>query len=152
MAAARRWLTGSAGVSEAEADALAGDACSIIADPRFSALFTPDALAEAPVAAVVGGEVVAGTVDRMLVTADEVLVVDFKTGRRAPATLAQVPDFHLRQIAAYAAALGVIFPAHRIRAALLYTAAPVMIEIDATTLAMAKPGLADRQQSLPGIG
>src|SRR3546814_16319117 len=64
-------------------------------------IFAPDALAEAPVAAVVGETVVAGTVDRLLVTDGHVRVIDFKTGSRVPARLAEVPVYHLRQMAAY---------------------------------------------------
>ena len=107
--------------------ALAEDACRIIADPRFADLFGADALAEAPIAAVIGGgAVVSGTVDRLLVRKDRVLIADFKTGRRAPAELAGIPAAHLRQMAAYRAALRVIFPDRTVEAALLYTAAPVL--------------------------
>jgi len=125
---AERWLEQSAGVGEpALRAALADDACRIIADPAFADLFGPDALAEAPIAAVVaGGAVVAGTVDRLLVRDDLILVADFKTGRQAPAALADIPAPHLRQMAAYRAALAVIFPGRPIAAALLYTAAPVL--------------------------
>ncbi len=99
----------------------------MIADPRFAALFAPDALAEAPIAAVVaGGTVVSGTVDRLLVAEDRILVADFKTGRSPPASLGSIPLAHLRQMAAYRAALRVIFPDRPVEAALLYTAAPVL--------------------------
>jgi ATP-dependent helicase/nuclease subunit A len=145
--AALRWLLGSAGVEEADiAGALADDACRVIADPRFAAIFGADALAEAPVAAVVAGEVVSGTVDRLLVAADRILVVDFKTGRRAPADLATVPDHHLRQMSAYAAALGVIFPGRPVAAALLYTAGPTLIELPAAVLDAHKPGFRGQEQ------
>src|SRR5690606_23550736 len=83
--------------------------------------------AEAPVAAVIaGGLVVAGTVDRLLVEEGRVLVADFKTGRRAPLGFDEIPPSHLRQMAAYRAALRVIFPDRRVETALLYTAAPVL--------------------------
>jgi len=125
---ADRWLEHSAGVADASTRAaLIADACRIVEDPRFAALFGPEALAEAPVAAVVpGGTVVAGTVDRLLVGDERILIADFKTGRRAPATLADIPAAHLRQMAAYRAALRVIFPDRPVEAALLYTAAPVL--------------------------
>jgi ATP-dependent helicase/nuclease subunit A len=90
---------------------------------------------------------VAGTADRLLVTPEEVLVVDFKTGRRAPDTLAGVPAHHLDQVGAYAAALAEIFPGRRVRAGLLYTATPVLLEVDAATLARHKPALAVVEQS-----
>src|SRR3546814_17523672 len=48
--------------------ALVDAAMRVIDDPAFADIFAPDALAEAPVAAGVGATVVAGTVDRLLVT------------------------------------------------------------------------------------
>lgn len=145
--AAERWLLRSAGVEdEAVARALADDACRVIADPRFAAIFGAEALAEAPVAAVVEGEVIAGTVDRLLVTPDRILVVDFKTGRRAPADLAAAPEHHLRQMGAYAAALRAIFPGRPVEAALLYTAGPTLIELPATVLEAHKPGFRGQEQ------
>jgi ATP-dependent helicase/nuclease subunit A len=125
---AERWLERSAGVSDAAARAaLAESACRIIADARFADLFGADALAEAPIVAVIeGGMVVSGIADRLLVEKDRVLIADFKTGRHAPAELAAIPAAHLRQMAAYRAALRVIFPERSVEAALLYTAAPVL--------------------------
>lgn len=147
-AAAERWLAQAAGIEDAgERAAVAGAALNVIRDPRFAELFGPDALAEAPIAAVVDGFVVAGTADRLLVRDDRVVVVDFKTGRRAPLDLSEVPPYHLRQMAAYAAALGVIFPGRRIEAALLYTSAARLIPIPDETLSSLKANLSAGEQS-----
>lgn len=147
-AAAERWLTQAVGIADAgERAAVAGAALNVIRDPRFAELFGPDALAEAPIAAVVDGFVVAGTADRLLVRDDRVVVVDFKTGRRAPLDLSEVPPYHLRQMAAYAAALGVIFPGRRIEAALLYTSAARLIPIPDETLSGLKANLSAGEQS-----
>jgi ATP-dependent helicase/nuclease subunit A len=130
-AMALTWLEHSAGVADDAARlSLAEDACAVIADPRFADLFGADALAEAPIAAVVaGGTVVSGTVDRLLVAEDRILVADFKTGRSPPADLAAIPAAHLRQMAAYRAALRVIFPDRPVETALLYTAAPILLAL-----------------------
>ena len=140
-ALALQWLEHSAGVEEAaEREALAHAACRIIEDPRFADLFGADALAEAPIAAVVaGGAVVSGTVDRLLVREDRILVADFKTGRKVPATEAEIPAAHLRQMAAYRAALRVIFPGRPIEAALVYTAAPVLHPLSEALLDAHRP-------------
>jgi ATP-dependent helicase/nuclease subunit A len=132
-----RWLERSAGVADPELRrALVADACRIVADPAYAELFGPEALAEAPIAAVVAdGLVVSGTVDRLLVEEDRVVLADFKTGRRAPASLAEIPVAHLRQMAAYAEALKLIFPGRRIEAKLLYTAAPVMHDLPPALIA-----------------
>ncbi|HEU4958909.1 MAG TPA: double-strand break repair helicase AddA [Sphingomonas sp.] len=152
--AADRWLAGPGGVVDvAERAAVASTVLGILDDPRFAELFGPEALAEAPVAAVVGdGVVVSGTIDRLLVTDDAVRLVDFKTGRRAPASFDEIPAYHLRQMAAYAAALGVIFPGRRIEAALLYTATAALFALPADLLDRHKPGFADVQQSLAASG
>lgn len=144
-----RWLATSGGVEDGAARAeIVGAALAVLGDPRFAALFVPDALVEAPIAAVVEGLVVSGTVDRLVVQEDVVRLVDFKTGRRAPATLAEIPPYHLRQMAAYAAALEVIFPARRIEAALLYTAGPTLHVLPPELLAAQKAALTAKEQSL----
>lgn len=141
-AAADRWLATTGGVADATVRAtLAEQACQVISDPRFADVFAPDALAEAPIAAVVDGQVIAGTVDRLLVTDERVLIVDFKTNRRAPTSLDEAPPSHLKQIAAYAAALERIFPGRTIVAGLLYTSAPVLLELDTARLAALKQDL-----------
>lgn len=148
-----RWLERACGVEDAVVrSALANDALSVIEDPRFVDLFGADALAEAPIAAVVDGLVVAGTVDRLLVEDARVRVVDFKTMRRAPSSLGAVPDAHIRQMAAYVAALQVVFPGRMVEAALLYTAGPSLFVIPSDRLTAAKPGFAPVEQSLPDNG
>jgi ATP-dependent helicase/nuclease subunit A len=141
-ARADSWLEHSAGVGDAALRrSLVADACGIIADPRHSDLFGPAALAEAPIAAVVGeGVVVSGTVDRLLVAADHVVLADFKTGRRVPRSLAEIPVPHLRQMAAYSEALRRIFPDRRVEAKLLYTAGPVLFDLPRELLDPYAPG------------
>jgi len=152
-AAADRWLKRSAGLADADLRrALVEDACAIIGDPAHVAIFSADALAEAPIAAVVDGQVIAGTVDRLLVTPDRVTIVDFKTGRRVPGGLDQVPAHHLMQMGAYAAALAVIFPGRAIDAALLYTSGPMLVPLPGATLEAHKPGFAGTEQSLASTG
>ncbi|HEY0326239.1 MAG TPA: 3'-5' exonuclease, partial [Allosphingosinicella sp.] len=139
---AERWLTASGEADDPNLRAaLVDDACRVIEDPRFADLFGPDALAEAPIAAVVGGgQVVSGTVDRLLVTPDRVLVADFKTGRNVPGRPEEAPTSHLRQMAAYRAALSVIFPDRVIEAALLYSGGPVLHALSDELLAGYAPG------------
>jgi ATP-dependent helicase/nuclease subunit A len=121
-AAALRWLERSAGVAEAtDRKEIAQTVCGLIADSRFSPLFGSGSLGEAPIAATLpDGRVIAGTVDRLLVTPERILVVDYKTGR-APGRKEDIPASHRLQMEAYGDALSVIFPDRRVEAALLYT-------------------------------
>ncbi|MGA9581013.1 MAG: PD-(D/E)XK nuclease family protein, partial [Allosphingosinicella sp.] len=142
-ARAERWLERSAGIDDPELRrGLVEDACRLIADPAHAELFGPGALAEAPIAAVVaGGLVVSGSVDRLLVGPDRILVADFKTGRRAPVALDDIPVPHLRQMAAYVEALKLIFPGRPVEAKLLYTAAPILFDLPADLLDRYRPVL-----------
>ncbi len=143
------WLAGAGGVrDDAARAAIIDDVLVVLDEPRFAALFGPDALAEAPIAAVLGdGTVVSGTADRLVVGADRIHVVDFKTSRRAPATLEEVPAYHLRQMAAYVAALRVVFPDKVVEASLLYTATPALFVLPDAVLDRHKPGFGLAQQS-----
>lgn len=140
--AALRWLTGAAPQFDpGERSAMVEAVLSVIDDPSHAALFGPNSLAEVPFSGLVDGLVIAGTIDRLLVTDGRVAVVDFKTGSFVPETAEQVPSGYLRQMAAYAAALQVIFPGHSIDAALLFTSGPRLVPIPQALLDVNKPGL-----------
>ena len=150
-AAALRWL----GVQAADLDAashaaMVEEVLSVLDDPAHAALFGPGSLAEVPLSAVVDGVVVAGIVDRLLVTADAVTVIDYKTGRHVPVSAAAVQPAYLRQMAAYRGALTAIFPGRRIESALLYTAGPRLITLEDVLLDVHKPGLAATKANLGG--
>jgi ATP-dependent helicase/nuclease subunit A len=134
---ADQWLEQSAGVEDpALRGSIVADACRIIEDPRHSEIFSPEALAEAPIAAVItDGVVVSGTVDRLLLRDGRILVADFKSGRKVPASIDEIPVPHRRQMAAYVEALKVIFPGRAVEAKLLYTSGPALYTLTDTMLA-----------------
>ncbi|MBL0769049.1 double-strand break repair helicase AddA [Sphingopyxis sp. DHUNG17] len=151
-AAALRWLEAQApDMGASERAAMADEVLHILDDPAHAAIFGPGSLAEVPLSAVVdGGAVVAGIVDRLLVTDAAVTVIDFKTGQHVPAAADDVAPAYLRQMAAYRDALRVIFPGRGVKAVLLYTAAPRLLGLDDALLDAHKPGLATTKANLPG--
>jgi ATP-dependent helicase/nuclease subunit A len=121
--AALAWLERAGIAGQSGREEIAEAALKVLDDPRFSDLFDPASLPEAPIAATLpDGRVIAGTVDRLLIADDLVKVIDYKTGRPSPS--------HHRQLAVYRDALAIIFPGRRINAALLYTAVPVLVPLD----------------------
>lgn len=140
LEAAQQWLARQArDLAEVERDELAYKALNVIDDPDFAEMFGDQALAEAPVAAVVGEAVIAGKVDRLLITPDRVQIIDFKTGLKVPEAAEQVSTYHLKQMAAYAAALRRIFPGRRVEAALLFTEVARLIPLPETLLDAHEP-------------
>lgn len=153
-AAALRWLARQAPeLGAAEREAMADEVLAVLGDPAHAALFGPGSLAEVPLSAVVdGGLVVTGIVDRLLVTEVTVTVIDYKTGRQVPESAADVAPAYLRQMAAYRDALRVIFPGRRVQSALLYTAAPKLIDLGDAILDAHKPALPAAKSNLSPAG
>ena len=96
----------------------------VLDDPQFAAVFADDALVEAPLTGIIDGIVVSGTVDRLLVTAAKVLIVDYKTNRAPPNDPRAIPLAYLKQMRAYAGLLHGVYPDKTIEAALLWTEVP----------------------------
>ena len=135
--AARRFLASRAPDLPPETrQEMAAETLGLIAHPDFAPLFGPGSRAEAPIVGELeSGLALSGQIDRLLVTAHEVLLVDFKTNRPAPLTPAETPEPYLRQMAAYRQALGKIYPDKSIRSALVWTEGHRLMELSETLLA-----------------
>lgn len=138
--AAQRYLARNASTwTDAERDALVSQVLALIDDPRFAALFRPASRAEV---SIVGrlprsdgtSVLVSGQIDRLVVTESEVLIVDYKTNHSPPGTLAATPLGYVRQLALYRAVLARLDPARPVRAALLWTETPDLMEVSSSTL------------------
>ena len=132
-AAAARILARERDLSPEQAREMATAALGVLEDARFAEVFAPGSRAEAAVAGsapdLPEGLAISGRVDRMLVTADRVLVVDFKTNRPSPDRIEQADPAYLIQMAIYAAVLRAIFPGRRVEAALVWTDGPKLMPI-----------------------
>lgn len=142
--AAHRFLAQPAhGLSEEEIAAWSGEALAVTEAPGHAALFAASSRAEVPLIGTVrtrrGTFTVSGQVDRLAVTEREVLIVDYKTNRPPPEAAAEVALPYRRQLALYRALLGEIYPGRTVRAFLLWTAVPLLMEIDAKTLDKSMP-------------
>jgi ATP-dependent helicase/nuclease subunit A len=108
-------------LAAATAAEIADEVMAILRHPTLAPLFGPGSRAEVPLTGVTGDVVVGGLVDRLVVLPDRVLVGDFKTNRRTPATVEATPVAYIRQMASYRAVLRTIFPTRPITCALIWT-------------------------------
>ncbi len=97
------------------------EANAVLHAPALAQIFGSDSLAEVPVTGCIAGRRVHGTIDRLIVTSDAVLTIDYKTNRVLPASAEACPEGLLRQMGAYQALLTQIYPHHRIETAILWT-------------------------------
>jgi ATP-dependent helicase/nuclease subunit A len=143
--AARTWLArAGVGMTAGEAERLAAQVLALLDDPDLAPLFGPCSRAEVPMSGVVEGQVVGGTVDRLAVLADAVLVADYKSNRHPPAEPAATPVMYLRQMAAYRAVLRAIFPDRPVRCFLVWT--------ETTSLVRLPDALLDAHGLIPPAG
>jgi len=110
--------------AEPAREELLGEAMAVLALPELAGLFAPGALAEVPLLGEVDGTAVSGRIDRLLVSGRAVLIADFKTDRHVPASAADLPRTHVRQVGLYARLLRKLYPDKEIGAMLVYTAGP----------------------------
>jgi ATP-dependent helicase/nuclease subunit A len=137
-AAAQTYLARNAGGwSDDERGALAEQLMALIADPRFQAVFSAGSRAEVSIVGRLdrpGRPLISGQIDRLVVTPSEVLIVDYKTNHAPPARAAEAPLGYVRQLALYRAVLQKLYPQRPVRAALLWTETPELMEISAPAL------------------
>jgi len=139
--AARRFLALPAhGLSADEQDDIRSKTLAVLSQPEFAALFGPGSQAEVPLVGIIPStagtsHAVSAQIDRLVVTEDRVLIVDYKTLRPPPTSEREVPSIYLRQLAIYRTALTRIYPRRDVRCALLWTEGPHLMEISSQVLA-----------------
>ena len=103
-------------------DDLLVEAAGVLDAPELGAVFAAGTLAEVDVTAPLPGDLrILGRIDRLVIGADEVLAVDFKSNRAVPDQAEDVPEGILRQMGAYRAALAGIWPGRRVGTAIVWT-------------------------------
>ncbi len=86
---------------------------------------------EVPVQYLDGSRLVHGVIDRMVISADTVTLVDYKTHSQATAdTLTGLVDSYRDQLRCYATAAHRLWPQHRLRSCLLFTACRELVTLD----------------------
>ena len=116
--------SGADAANEDEIAELLSEARGVLQAGTLQALFVPEALVEVPVSATLDllqGRRIHGIIDRLLVNDTTVLAVDFKTNALVPATPFDCPEGILRQMGAYSEALQLLYPAHKIETAVVWT-------------------------------
>jgi len=103
-------------------ESAAAQALAILADPDLAFIFGPDSRGEIAIAADAsenGKPVrITGRIDRLVVSDDKVLIVDFKSDAVTPEV---IPPAYLAQLALYALAVEQMFPQHSVAAAIVWT-------------------------------
>ncbi len=118
----------------------------VLSRPDLGWIFASEGLSEVDLAARQGGRVLRGTVDRLIVSQEKVIVIDFKTNRIVPACPEETPLGILRQMGVYCSAIAQIYPGRDVDLRILWTAGPTLMRLPRQLAldSLAAPGGLDR--------
>ncbi len=132
-AAAARMLSRERDLTDAHRAEMIAAAFSVLDDIRFAPVFGPGSRAEVALSGTAPelppGVAVSGRIDRLVITPERILVVDYKTNRPAPARIEDADPAYGLQLAVYVAVLRRLYPDRPVEAALVWTDGPKLMPV-----------------------
>ncbi len=106
---------------------------TVMQDDTLRFVFSDDGQSEVSVVGRlktdIGERLITGQIDRLIVTDERVHIVDYKTNRYVPATVDEVQPEYIAQLALYRHVIQDIYQGRPVHCALLWTSAPLLMEI-----------------------
>lgn len=131
--AAARMLVRERDLSDEQRTEIIGAAFGVLQDDLFAPVFGEGSRAEVAITGTApelpAGVNIAGRIDRLVVTPERVLVVDFKSNRPAPAGVEGADPAYILQMAIYVAVLRQLYPDRPVEAALVWTDGPKLMAV-----------------------
>ncbi len=127
---AARYLMRQGDLTDDQRDEMRGAVMTVLEDTRFAEAFGPASRPEVALAGQIAinaqGEalMLSGRIDRLVITPDRVLIIDYKSNRPAPDRAEDAPVAYQRQMAGYVALLRQVYPGRAVESALLWTDGP----------------------------
>ncbi|WP_158085705.1 double-strand break repair helicase AddA [Henriciella aquimarina] len=145
-AAAKSYLARQAELSASDRDEILTVTLATLETEHFAPLFAPGGRSEAAIVGRLdtpdGPVIINGRVDRLVIRETDILLIDHKTDRPAPARAEDVDASYLMQMAAYQLVLEAAWPGRTVRPALLYTDGPKLHELTPALLQNSRNRLA----------
>jgi len=129
-----------------DSQALVDETLAVLEEPSFAEVFAAGSRAEVDLLAELDwkGARMHGRIDRLAITNDRVLILDFKTNRPPPVDEAHVPQVYLAQMALYREGAKKLFPDKRVVCGLVFTDGPRLLQLSDVVLDAQIAGLSSR--------
>ena len=151
--AAERLLGGEFTADPEQLHAVSREAEAVFMHPKLKDFFGAESRAEVDIVGTVSTErgpySVSGRIDRLQRDASGWRLVDFKTDRTVPASIADVDPAYVLQLALYRRLLMDIEPGVPVAATLVYTTGPNIVPIPAESMEKALAALGVRANPIP---
>jgi ATP-dependent helicase/nuclease subunit A len=105
----------------------------ILKKQSFEFIFAVDTLAEVQFSTIVksiGVLPIVGVIDRLVISEDLALIIDFKTNKEVPTSVDEIPLGILKQMGAYAVSMQKVFPKKIIELGIIWTHSAELMKID----------------------
>ncbi len=110
---------------------IVSEVMAIMRHVDYAPFFAAGSLAEVPVTGLMkDGRIVSGQIDRLVVTEQEVWILDYKSNRPPPNNPEDVQDIYKKQLVAYRDSIAQIYSGRKIHCALLWTDGPRFMVMD----------------------
>jgi ATP-dependent helicase/nuclease subunit A len=130
--AAVRMLARERGLDDDQRAEMITAAFGVLNDDRFAPVFGAGSRAEVALtgsAPGLNGVSISGRIDRLVITPERVLVVDYKSNRPAPENIEGADPAYVLQLAVYVAVLKRLYPDRAVEAALVWTDGPRLMGV-----------------------
>jgi ATP-dependent helicase/nuclease subunit A len=107
-------------VPTATAETMIAEVMRLLEHPALAPVFAAGSRAEVPITGIVDGTRISGQIDRLVILPQEILLVDYKSGRSAP-TDGTIPNAYRQQLATYRSLIQQIYPDRPVRCYVLWT-------------------------------
>lgn len=135
-------------LSDMQRDEIIKSVFNVFSDERFKIFFEGEGQAEVSLAGRLdiksGSMLITGQIDRLIVSDNQVTILDYKTNRQVPSNLQETPEEYITQLALYRDLVARIYKDKIITSALLWTQTPELMVIPEETLDRALEAIKDR--------
>ena len=95
----------------------------------YNEIFIANSMAEVPIIGEIDGKIISAKIDRLLISDNKVIIVDYKTNRPSAKTIDDVPIQYINQMKHYKLLLKKIYPNKTVETYLLWTNTCNMMKI-----------------------
>jgi len=117
----------SLGLNQKQQERILKEVLQLLQNQDLNDIFGPNSMAEVPLIGSIGGQTFSGQVDRLIISDNKILIIDFKTNQNPPINLREIDETYLRQIGMYQSALKSIYPNKIVECGLLWTVGPKLM-------------------------
>ena len=107
--------------NEMQREQIATEVLNLVKDPDFSELFGENAHSEVPIMGEIDGQIISAQIDKLVISAQKIIIVDYKTNRPAAKALADTPKVYIKQLETYAKLVSKIYASLPVEGYILWT-------------------------------